>query len=386
MADLPSASGLGRLGRVIVGLFSELDAPGGIQLAGRHIAAVMNGFARERSLRCEFLSLNDPPGIHNLTAAGEDISFRGFGRSKMRFAAAAARAAMQGTRMVLAVHPNLAPVAQGMKLVRPHLRSIICMHGVEVWEPLGFFRRWSLRRANVILTPSQDTAERAASAQKLAADKIRKLPWALDPRFAERAAATKVQTALPAGHPGGRVILSVGRWNSSERYKGMDHLIAALPRLLTDLPDVHLVAIGDGDDRGWLENLAEGNGVARHVHFISGLSRDELTAWYSACEVFALPSKGEGFGLVYLEAMAYGKPVVAGAHGGAPEIVEDGVTGYVVPHGDLPQLATALAALLSDEELRRKMGARGQARVQREFLFAQFSKTLKKILREQCAS
>jgi glycosyltransferase involved in cell wall biosynthesis len=372
---------------VIVGLFPELDAPGGIQLAGRHIAAVMNAFARERSARCEFLSLNDPTGVHTVSAAGEEVSFRGFGRSKLRFAGAALRAAWKGARVVLAAHPNLAPVAQGMKLVRPRLTSIICMHGVEVWEPLGIFRRWALRRANVILAPSLDTAERAARAQKLSSKKIRRLPWALDPKFAASAAASLQpgkQKLLPAGYPDSQVILSVGRWNSSERYKGMDHLIAALPRLLTDMPDVHLVAIGDGDDLGWLENLAEGNGVARHVHFFRGVSQMELGAWYSACDVFALPSRGEGFGLVYLEAMAYGKPVVAGAHGGAPEIVEDGVTGYVVPHGDLPQLAAALAALLSDAELRRKMGERGRLAVQREFLFAQFSKSLKKILREQC--
>lgn len=369
---------------MIIGLFPELDAAGGIQLAGRHIAAVMNAFARERSLRCELLSLNDSPGDHTLTVAGEEFSFRGFGRSKLKFAAAATRIASRGARVVLAAHPNLAPVAQTMKLVRPRLRSVICTHGVEVWEPLGTARRWSLRRANVILAPSMCTAERAARVQKLTSTKIRRLPWALDPQFAARAAASRAH-ALPAAYPGGRVILSVGRWNSSQRYKGMDHLIAALPRLLTDLPEVQLVAVGDGDDLGWLENLAEGNGVARHVHFVRGVSQDELGAWYSACEIFALPSRGEGFGLVYLEAMAYGKPVVAGAHGGAPEIVEDGVTGYLVPHGDLPQLATALAALLGDAELRQKMGARGQSRVQREFLFAQFAKSLKKILREQCA-
>lgn len=383
---MPSALPLAKLGRVIVGLFPELDAPGGIQLAGRHIAAVMNAFARERSLRCEFLSLNDPPGLHTVSAAGEEISFRGFGRSKLKFASAAAGAAWRGARLVLAAHANLAPVVQGMKIIRPRLRSILCMHGVEVWEPLGTLRRSALRRAQVILAPSLDTAERAARAQKLSTQKIRRLPWALDPQFAARVAASKLQKIVPSGYPGGRVILSVGRWDSKERYKGMDHLIAALPRLLTDLPDVHLVAVGDGDDRGWLENLAEGNGVSRHVHFVGGLTQEELGAWYAACEVFALPSRGEGFGLVYLEAMAYGKPVVAGAHGGAPEIVDDGVTGYLVPHGDLPQLATALAALLGDTELRQKMGMRGQARVQREFLFAQFSKSLKKILREQCAS
>jgi len=369
---------------VIVGLFPELDAPGGIQLAGRHIAAVMNAFARERSLHYDFLSLNDPPGAHTLTVAGETIAFRGFGRSKLKFAAAAMRTTSRGAQMVLAAHPNFAPLAQAMKVIRPRLRSIICIHGVEVWEPLATLRRWSLRRANLILAPSRDTIERAARAQNLSTKKIRRLPWGLDPQFAARAAGSRAQPAIPAGYPGGRVILSVGRWNSGERYKGMDHLIAALPRLLIDFPELHLVAVGDGDDREWLENLAEGNGVARHVHFLSGLSQDELAAWYSACEVFALPSRGEGFGLVYLEAMAYGKPVIAGAQGGAPEIVEDGVTGYVVPHGDLPQLATALAALLGDAELRQKMGVRGQARVQREFLFAQFSKSLKKLLREQC--
>src|SRR5207248_7438064 len=65
---------------------------------------------------------------------------------------------------------------------------------------------------------------------------------------------------------------------------------------------------GSGDDRAWLEDFAEKNGVDRHVHFLSGLSNEELAACYAACEIFALPSRGEGFGLVYLEAMACGKP------------------------------------------------------------------------------
>jgi phosphatidylinositol alpha-1,6-mannosyltransferase len=126
--------------------------------------------------------------------------------------------------------------------------------------------------------------------------------------------------------------------------------------------------------------------VNRHIHFLSGLNVDELAACYEACEIFALPSRGEGFGLVYLEAMAHGKPVIGGSHGGAPEVIEDGVTGYLVPHGDAAQLATSIETLLSDPGLAQKMGGRGRQRVEREFRFSVFAKSLKKILREQCES
>jgi glycosyltransferase involved in cell wall biosynthesis len=221
--------------------------------------------------------------------------------------------------------------------------------------------------------------------QHVRRERIRVLPWALDPEF-EAIPANAPPGKLPHGYPEGRVILTVGRWLANERYKGMDTLITALPRLLTRWPELQLVAVGDGDDRVWLEELAEKNGVNRHVHFLSGLSFQELSACYEACEMFALPSRGEGFGLVYLEAMARGKPVIGGAHGGAPEVIEDGVTGYLVPHGDAAQLATSIETLLSDPALAQKMGGRGRQRVEREFRFSVFAKALKKILREQCES
>jgi phosphatidylinositol alpha-1,6-mannosyltransferase len=265
------------------------------------------------------------------------------------------------------------------------LKTIICTHGLEVWEPLSAVRKLALRRANVVLAPSQDTANHVADAQKVKRERIRVLPWALDPDF-EALSANGAQVKLPHGYPEGRVILTVGRWLATERYKGMDTLITALPRILTRWPELHLLAVGEGDDRAWLEDLAEQNGVNRHVHFLSGLSYPELAACYSACEIFALPSGGEGFGLVYLEAMARGKPVIGGAHGGAPEVIEDGVTGYLVPHGDAAQLATSIDTLLADPELAQKMGARGRQRVERDFKFSVFAKSLKKILREQCES
>lgn len=370
---------------MLIGLFTELLGAGGVQRAGRHLAAVLSELAASRHMDCRLLSLNDSHQLHHMSVGGKEFVFTGYERSKARFTATAVRVSRRYGELVLAGHPNLGPVTQAMWVGAAGLKTIICTHGLEVWEPLSTVRRLALRRANVVLAPSRDTANHVADAQKVKPEKIRVLPWALDPDF-EAIPANGAKLKLPHDYPGGRVILTVGRWLANERYKGMDTLITTLPRLLTRWPELQLLAVGDGNDRGWLEELAEHSGVKRHVHFLSGLSSEELAACYSACEIFALPSGGEGFGLVYLEAMARGKPVIGGAHGGSPEVIEDGVTGYLVPHGDATQLAASIETLLADPELGEKMGECGRQRVEREFRFSVFAKVLKKILREQCES
>ncbi len=370
---------------MLIGIFSELDAPGGIQRAGRHIAAVLTEYADSRSMECRLFSLNDSPELHRMSVGEREFVFTGCERAKGRFAATALRSARRHAKLVIAVHPNLAPVTQTMRLAAPRMRTIICTHGIEVCEPLSPVRRRSLRRAHLVLAPSQNTADHVITHQNVKPERIRVLPWALDPEF-EALLPAASKALPPANFPAGRVILTVGRWLHSERYKGMDTLITALPRLLPRWPEVQLAMVGEGDDRDWLEELAEKTGVRSHVHFLSGLSYSQLASCYSACEIFALPSLAEGFGLVYLEAMACGKPVIGGAHGGAPEVIVDGVTGYLVQHGDTEQLSTAIETLLSDPARAKEMGARGCQRVEHEFRFSVFAKALKKILREQCES
>ncbi len=94
--------------------------------------------------------------------------------------------------------------------------------------------------------------------------------------------------------------------------------------------------------------------------FLDRSTDSELAACYAAAEVFALPSRGEGFGLVYLEAMARGKPVIGGAHGGAPEVIQDGVTGYVVQHGDTLQLVRRSTRCFRIRNWRRKWERAGE--------------------------
>jgi phosphatidyl-myo-inositol dimannoside synthase len=371
--------------RVLIGLFPELDAPGGIQRAGRHLALLLSEFANAKNMEYRLLSLNDSQDLHRMRVGDREFVFTGAARGKAGFAAAALKATRRHPKLVLATHPNLAPIVRGMKIFAPRMNSIVCTHGVEVWEPLSAVRRRALQRATLVLAPSQATADLVISLQGVAPERLRVLPWALDPDF-DTCVGGMGANELPRDFPRGRVILTVGRWLATERYKGMDTLIRSLPRLLLRWPDVQLAMVGSGDDRDWLENIAKVSGVQLHVHFLSGLSYAELSACYAAAEIFALPSRGEGFGFVYLEAMARGKPVIGGAHGGTPEVIRDGVTGYLVSHGDTVQLATSLDALLSNPELAKQMGERGRERVHHEFKFSVFAKNFKKILRELCES
>jgi glycosyltransferase involved in cell wall biosynthesis len=365
---------------LIIGLFTQVLSPGGVQRASRHVAAVTAKFAADRGFSCRFLSLNDPQGLHSVRVGSGEFSVTGHARDKAQFVLAALRSAGGKPVLVIALHPNLAPIVWAMRMRSRKFRSIVFAHGIEVWQPLEWPRRAALRRADLVVAPSEDTVRQLISQQGIRAERIQRLPWGLDPEFEARLAAS-VQPALPAGFPqDGKIILTVGRWDPAERYKGADTLISALSHILQKVPDAHLVLVGDGADRPRLEQLARDLGVFERTRFLPGLTQDELFACYAACTVFALPSRGEGFGLVFLEAMAHGKPVIGGAHGGTPDVIEDGVTGLLVPHGDIERLSSALETLLGDPARATEMGAKGRDRVAREFSFERFQVRLTRLL------
>lgn len=370
----------------VIGLFSELLGFGGIQEAGRMTVAALGETALQRNWSTDFLSLNDPPGARYFEADNRTISVYGFARGKIHFllsgANRARRLATQRSSIVLAGHPNLSVVSSVMHAIHPRLKTIVMAHGIEVWKPLGLLRRRALLGASVVLAPSRDTAQKLIEVQGVRPEKIRRLPWPLNPRFFQLADA-QPSSPLPAGYPAqGRVILTVGRWAASEQYKGADELIRCISHLVTIVPGLHLVAVGAGDDLPRLQRLVASHNVVDRVHFLENLSREEIAACYARAELFALPSTGEGFGLVFLEAMAFSKPVIAAACGGTTDIIEDGVNGLLVPPGDVGALGQALGRLLGDESLRVRLGQRGAEIVRQEFQFAKFQSALEKILCE----
>ncbi len=147
--------------------------------------------------------------------------------------------------------------------------------------------------------------------------------------------------------------------------KGQRHLITAMPLLLEQVPNAHAVIAGAGDLERYLRDLTLEVGAADRVHVLG--ARRDIPALMHAMDVFAMPSIWEGFGLVLLEAMAAGRPIVASRVATIPEVVLDGETGLLVPAGEPLALAEALVQLAHDPERARALGEAGRERLRQHF-------------------
>jgi rhamnosyl/mannosyltransferase len=230
---------------------------------------------------------------------------------------------------------------------------------------LKLYHPWQTRilrqaRSIIVATPGHVDASPALSLPEIRA-KARIIPFGIDP---ERFSAPSSQAAcLRAAYPGKR-IFALGRHVT---YKGFDILIQALARLD---PEVRLLLGGEGPLTPSLKQLADHLGLSNRVSFLGRIPESDLPAYYQACDVFCLPSvtRAEAFGIVQLEAMAAGRPVVSTRLGNGVDFVNrDGETGLTVPPGDIESLAHALKILLAQDTLRRELGAHAQKRVCSEF-------------------
>jgi phosphatidylinositol alpha-1,6-mannosyltransferase len=169
--------------------------------------------------------------------------------------------------------------------------------------------------------------------------------------------------------------------------KGQDVLVAGWPRVLARHPDARLLLVGGGPAEASLRRAVTRLGLERSVVLTGPVPADELPAFYAAGDVFAMPCRTrragldvEGLGMVFLEAAACGRPVVAGTSGGAPEAVTEGVTGHVVDPRSADAVATAIAGLLADPARGRAMGAAGRAWVEQRWSWTTIAATFADLL------
>jgi phosphatidyl-myo-inositol dimannoside synthase len=168
-------------------------------------------------------------------------------------------------------------------------------------------------------------------------------------------------------------VMIVGSMYRALNYKGHRELIAGWPQVLAACPDAQLWVVGGGDivDEFKAQAAALPGGAGAQVLFLGRLSDSDLQTRYAQCRVFAMPSSGEGFGLVFAEAMRYGLPCIGGKYDSVREVVQDNITGLLVEQTP-SAVAEACLRLLTDDDLAARFGAAGRQRYLNEFRFAQF--------------
>jgi phosphatidylinositol alpha-1,6-mannosyltransferase len=172
-----------------------------------------------------------------------------------------------------------------------------------------------------------------------------------------------------------RFALMVSRMVVEDRYKGHDMLLELWREVLQSTPQLNLVIVGEGSDRPRLQEKCRNLGLEDYVIFTGLIPDEQLRGLYSDCEFFVLPSSGEGFGLVFLEAMRAGKACIA-AHGAAAEIVEPGVTGLLVNSDSPREVRNAVQRLAGDPQLAKKMGMASYQRFLDKFTADRFAESL----------
>jgi phosphatidyl-myo-inositol dimannoside synthase len=296
--------------------------------------------------------------------------------------------------LIICTHLALGPVGWLAAAVGVR-RCWIVVHGIEAWGWLPYGKRAALRRAGRVLVTSAFNREQVVKRQGIGRDRVSSLPCALDETLLRVESSTGPTAAATRNRlqryfaDDRRVLLTVARMAASERYKGHDVVLDALPAVVARIPNLTYAVVGDGDDRARLETLAADLGLGGHVVFTGEVNDSELAALYRRSEIFVLPArtaiedrspKGEGFGIVFLEAMAFGKPVIGPNCGAPAELIRQGENGLLVDPEDPTSVTEALLKLLTNPGESSKMGKAGSDWVKIHYSYGSFRERLREEL------
>lgn len=328
---------------------------GGIQSYIKDILGAYDQLARQsdKGMKADVFLLRDPQMAHSLQ--GGSLSYHYFqsdrpmtGRVQLTLSLLTYLIRYRPER-VFCGHINLAP------MVGPLCRALripytLLTYGKEVWYELPDKDQKALSMADRVWTISRYSRDLAHQANHVPKEKFDMLPCVVDgsiftPGAAPEALVERYQLQ------DSRVLTTVARLWPGDIYKGVDVTIRALPKIAAAFPNVKYVVIGRGDDQPRLAKLAADLGVADRVVFAGFVPDDELIDHYRMADVYVMPSK-EGFGIVYLEAMACGIPVVAGDDDGSADPLQDGRVGWQVPYRDSEAVAAACIEALSGKDQR----------------------------------
>jgi glycosyltransferase involved in cell wall biosynthesis len=351
---------------------------GGLERFNQRVVRSLAELGRSEGLESWALALWDSPG-QGAGAPGPVRFFAGESNKLRTAAAFLGRVSRTRPDVILYGHVLLSPLVAAARALSPQSRHVLFVHGREVWlEPfrsrVPVRERLAVRHGmDEVAAVSRLTSRRMSRAYGLPESRFWILPNAVDP--------PECPPSPPNGAGGQLRLLTVSRLGRGDRYKGCDKVIRALPRVLAEVPNARYQLVGEGALRPELERLAEEVGVRRAVHFLGYVDDARLEQAYQDSHLMVMPSTGEGFGIVFLEAWKHGLPVIAGDQDASAEVVTHGVNGLCVNPASVEEIAGAVVTLLKDPERAGRMGQRGYETVLEQYTHDHFRSRLWQILR-----
>jgi phosphatidyl-myo-inositol dimannoside synthase len=340
--------------RVLLGADSLQRGASGIGRVARLMAKVLGEQVRAGRIEAQAVALRGPPP----TDLGIDVrSARG---SQALFMAEMHRAALTHSHFMY----DFAGIARAHPRVWPLARPYLCwLHGIEIWEEARADRLARGRSATVLLANTAYTRDRASALH--AGLERAEVCWLATEE--DEAPAGPRERDIPT-------VLVLSRLDGEGGYKGHRELITAWPRVHAAIAGARLLIAGDGPGRSVIRAWAETSPARGHIDLLGFVEEREIESLWHKASILAMPSRGEGFGLTYIEAMRRGLPVLASTHDAGSEVNVHGKTGYNVDLDQPDALAEALIALLADGAERDRLGAEGRTRWETHFAFSVFRK------------
>lgn len=351
------------------------DRSGGIARVGRTSTMALAAICETYGLRLSAHVLHDRGATRDRRYLPDAAEYHAYASSRVNLTRGIVRGTLDPAHLLtIFFHVHLAAT---MLLSPKRPRYVVVGHGFEVWHRLPWHRRRALQQATEVWAVSDYSAQQLVAENGVDRQRVRVVPNALDPYLESYIEAD-------GGGDGQPFILAVSRLSRDDIYKGIDLLLRSFARIASDFSAVRLIIVGEGNDLDRLRAFVRSAAIEERVEFQTCATDADLALLYQRCTLFALPSKKEGFGLVFLEAMRAGKPVIAAAAGGATEVVDDGRSGILVPPDDADALSSALRHLLADSSLAQSMGSEGRRRAIEQFGYRAYTERIADALGSLC--
>jgi glycosyltransferase involved in cell wall biosynthesis len=340
------------MSKVLILTLRIFSDTGGIERVSRVAGKALHELCMENGSKLSICSMYDEQSEVDERYFPSE-TFTGFGIAKMKFIVSCVKRGIKSDIIILS-HINLLVVGYLIKIISPKTKLMLMAHGIEMWEPFSFSRRKMLVKCDNLLCVSQYTKDRLLHLNLFNVEKLTVLNNCLDPFLQELPTMEKNAALLSRYNlsKNDKVLMTLTRLVTKEKYKGYDQVIQSIPALSKKYPNLKYLLVGnyDQNEKHRLDEMIQQLQLENEIIFTGFVPDEELAPHFSLADIYIMPSEKEGFGIVFIEAIFYGKPVIAGNKDGSTDALLNGKLGTLIdPHSNV-QLEEAVNNIFENKK------------------------------------